>query len=93
MLPHADLVLYNRDGKLIAVAEVKTKFGTSREWAAQLRRNVLAHGGYRNADFFLLVTPDKLYVWKDAGVEPTAVLPNYVIDARPLLKPYFKLLM
>jgi len=90
MLPRADLVLYDRDGQLIAVAEVKTKFGTSGEWAAQLRRNVLAHGGFRHTDFFLLVTPDKLYIWKDAGIEPSTVPPTYMIDARPILKPYFE---
>ena len=90
MLPRADLVLYDRNGQLIAVAEVKTKFGTSREWAAQLRRNVLAHGGFRDADFFLLVTPDTLYIWKEAGIEPIVSPPTYVIDARPILKPYFE---
>ena len=89
MSPNADLALYNRDGQLIAVAEIKTKFGTSREWATQLRRNVLTHGGFQNADFFLLATPDKLYIWKDASSEPTAVPPTYVIDAQPILKPYF----
>ena len=90
MLPRADLVLYDRDGQLIAVAEVKTKFGTSRDWAAQLRRNVLAHGRFHNVDFFLLVTPDTLYIWKEAGVEPIASPPTYAIDARPILKPYFE---
>lgn len=90
MLPRADLVLYDRNGQLIAVVEVKTKFGTSREWATGLRRNFLAHGGFRDADFFLLVTPDKLYVWKDAGIEPIAVPPTYMIDTRPILKPYFE---
>jgi len=90
MLPRADLALYGRDGRLIAVVEVKMKLGTSRDWAAQLRRNVLAHGGFQAADFFLLVTPDRLYVWKGAGSEPIVVPPAYVIDARPILKPYFE---
>ena len=62
MTSSADLTLYDRDGRLIAVAEVKNKQGTSREWAAKLRRNILAHGRHYNADFFLLVTPDRLYI-------------------------------
>ncbi len=49
MTSPADLTLYNRDGQLIAVAEVKNKQGTSREWAAKLRRNILAHGRHYNA--------------------------------------------
>lgn len=89
MLPHVDLALYDRDGQLIAIAEVKNKVGTSREWAAKLRRNILAHGGFRTIDFFLLVTPDRLYLWKDAGGEPTPVDPTYEVDAHPLLEPYF----
>lgn len=84
-----DLILYRQDGRPVAVAEVKMKLGTSPEWAAQLRRNVLAHGGFRPAEFFLLVTPEWIYLWRDAGTEPVAVPPTFVIDARPLLKPYF----
>jgi len=89
MLPHVDLALYDRDGQLAAVAEIKNKIGTSREWAARLRRNILAHGGFRSIDFFLLVTPDRLYLWKDAGGEATLVEPTYEVDAHPLLEPYF----
>jgi len=89
MLPHADLALYDRDGQLTAVAEIKNKVGTSRDWAAKLRRNILAHGDFRSIDFFLLVTPDRLYLWKDAGGDPIPVEPTYEVDAHPLLQPYF----
>ena len=87
---YADLTLYDRDGRLIAVAEVKNKQGTSCEWAAKLRRNILAHGGRYNADFFLLVTPDRLYIWKNAGTAPTLIQPTYELDARPIFAPYFE---
>jgi len=87
---YVDLALYDHDGRLTAVAEVKNKQGTSREWAAKLRRNLLAHGGHYKADFFLLVTPDRLYVWKDAGTAPTLVQPTYELDAQPIFAPYFE---
>src|SRR5205807_2738705 len=89
MFPPPDLVLYDQDGQLAGVAEVKNKLGTSSEWAARFRRNLLAHGGFRSMDFFLVVTPDRLYVWKNAGAEPLHVKPTYDVDARPLLEPYF----
>jgi len=89
MLQLEDLVLYHRDGRAVAVAEVKMKLGTSPQWAAQLRRNILAHGGVRPAEFFLVVTPEWVYLWENAGIEPVAVPPTYVIDARAVLKPYF----
>lgn len=88
--PNVDLALYDRDGRLIAIAEVKNKHGTSPEWAAKFRRNLLVHGGYSQADFFLLVTPDRLYIWKNAGTTPTLVQPTYEIDARPLFARYFE---
>jgi hypothetical protein len=89
--PYADLALYDRAGRLIAIAEVKNKQGTSPEWAAKFRRNMLVHGGYSQADFFLLVTPDRLYIWKHAGsTAPFLVQPTYELDAQPLFAPYFE---
>jgi hypothetical protein len=87
---YADLTLYDRDRRLIAVAEVKNKLGTSPDWAAKLRRNLLAHERHYSADFFLLVTPDRLYIWKNAGAAPTLVQPTYEIDAQPIFTPYFE---
>lgn len=87
---YADFALYDRNGRLIAAAEVKNKSGTSREWAAKLRRNFLAHGEFQNADFFLLVTPDKLYLWKEASAKPAVVKPAFEVDAQPIFKPYFE---
>ncbi|MBI4470507.1 MAG: hypothetical protein HY650_14415 [Acidobacteria bacterium] len=89
LLLRADLVLYDRHGQLAAVAEIKNKLGTSRQWAALLRRNILAHGGFRSVNFFLLVTPDRLYLWKEVGEESIPVEPTYEVDAHPLLEPYF----
>jgi len=90
MLSRVDLALYDRNGQLTAIAEVKNKLGTSREWAAQLRRNILAHGGHYSADFFLLVTPDRLYLWKNAGAAPTLVQPTYEANTQPIFAPYFE---
>ena len=86
----SDLALYDRSGRLTAVAEIKNRLGTSDEWAARTRRNILAHGGFCNADFFLLITPDRLYLWKDAGTEPAEVPPTYVTDTQSEFEPYFE---
>jgi hypothetical protein len=89
MSPYADLALYNRHGELTAVAEVRNKSGTSREWATQLRCNILAHSGYDKADFFLLVTPDRFYLWKHADTIPTLIPPHYESAAEAIFAPYF----
>ena len=84
-----DLALYDRSGRLAAVAEVKRMLGTSTEWAAKTRRNMLAHGGLTHAEFFLLVTLDRLYVWKGAGTDPVPTPPTYVADPTAGFAPYF----
>ena len=85
----ADLALYDREGRLGAVAEVKNRLGTSPSWAAQTRRNILAHGALGRSDFFLLITPDRIYVWKDVGDEPIEVPPSYEGESQPLFARYF----
>ena len=85
----ADLVAYNRSGEPILIVEVKKKMGASVDWAARLRRNILAHGVFPDVKYFLLAMPDRFYLWKDVGTRPEIVPPTFSIDARPLLQAYF----
>ncbi|MGA7953755.1 MAG: hypothetical protein WCA07_09575 [Gloeobacterales cyanobacterium] len=85
-----DLAIYSRDGQLVLVAEIKSKLNASPEWAAQLRRNILAHGTFPKAPYFLMAFPDRFYLWTDADIRLDQSEPTYVIDARPILQPYFK---
>ena len=84
----ADLALYDVEGRLVAVAEVKNRTGTSGRWAAKTRRNLLAHGFGAGSGFFLLVTPDRLYAWKDAGDDPVEVPPMYEEDITTTVAAY-----
>jgi len=84
-----DLILYHNDGWPIAAVEVKTKLRTTPAWAAQLRRNLLAHGGALPAEYFLLVTPDRIYLWRGGGTDPRDLPPTHVVDAQPIFEPYF----
>ena len=79
----ADLAIFDRSGQIAAVAEIKRQLGTSCDWAAQVRRNLLAHGIRRLAGYFLLITPDRLYLWKDAGTNPDKVPPTHEADMQP----------
>jgi hypothetical protein len=85
-----DLAIYNRDGQLALVAEVKSKLNASAEWAAQFRRNILAHGTFPKAPYFLMAFPDRFYLWTDADIRLDQSEPTHVIDARPILQPYFE---
>lgn len=85
-----DLSVDNRNGQLVLVVEVKRKTNVSPEWAAELRRNILAHGTFPNAPYFLMVFPDKFYLWSNAEADQEQSEPTYTIDASPILQPYFE---
>ncbi len=84
-----DLLLYDREGQLAATVEVRKKPGTSSEWAAQLRQYMLANSGVVQSEFFLVVTADRCYLWRNAG-DDELVPPTYVIDMLPLFQPYLE---
>jgi len=86
-----DLSIDNRNGQRILDIEVKTKLNTAPEWAAKFRRNILAHGTFPKAPYFLMVFPDRFYLWTEADVQSDQSKPTYIIDARPILQPYFEL--
>jgi hypothetical protein len=85
-----DFGAYNKNDELVLVVEAKSKPGSSPEWAAQLRRNILAHGVYANPKYFLLVVPDRFYLWNNGGTDRIGKKPTYIVDAGPSLKPYFE---
>jgi hypothetical protein len=95
MATRPDFFLYDRIGRLAAVVEVKNRRGTSSQWAAELRRDLLAHfETFRGAPIFVLVTPDRVYLWKNAPTDlqedtPPAP-PDYEVDAVQVFGPYLE---
>jgi hypothetical protein len=58
-----DLKIYNRSRELVLIVQTKSKLNVSSEWAAKFRHNMLAHGIFPTVPYFLMVFPDKLYLW------------------------------
>lgn len=87
---YADITVYDKHGKLALIAEVKNKRGTSKAWAANMRRNMYAHNLMPSAPFFLLALPDSFYLWKDAPDTLEMVEPTQQIDPSDFLQPYFE---
>ncbi len=85
----ADIGIFDRSGQLTVVAEIKNRLGTSCDWAAKTRRNILAHNGLCRAEYFLLITPDRLYLWKDGGAEPHQIPPTYEAQMKSEFARYF----
>lgn len=83
-----DLAVYSKDGQLMLAVQVKGKLNASAQWASQLRSNILAHGIYPKAPYFLMVFPDNFYLWANGDAQVDMSEPTYAIDARPIIQPY-----
>ena len=67
MAAHPDILVRNRDDVPIAAIEVKNL----REWpeslSSAMRRNMIAHGVLPKVPFFLLLSQEKGFAWRESG--------------------------
>jgi hypothetical protein len=85
-----DLAVLDSFQRLVLTIETKKKFGVSEKWAAETRRNLVVHGFYPLVTYFLLVTPEKFFLWTQDSNTAEETLPDFVVDATETLKPYLK---
>ena len=85
-----DFVAYDREGRVLLLAEAKSRRGTSESWAARLRRNMLSHGMLPWSKYFLIATPERMYLWKQERPDPAEAPPEFTIDAEKVFRPYFQ---
>jgi hypothetical protein len=81
-----DFSAYDAMGRRTAVVEAKRRLRTDSRWAAQYWRSLRERRSIPSSDYFALVVPDRLYIWKSSA--PPDATP-YEVDARPVLAPYF----
>ena len=87
-MKQADIAVYDPDGQLQLVVEIKNRPGASAEWATRLRHNLLVHSFIPRAPYFLLALPDFFYLWTDALSASNLAKPDYEIEATEILAPY-----
>jgi hypothetical protein len=63
----ADIVIYDKHGQLAAIIEAQNIKGASKDWAIKMRRNLYEDGFLPKTPYFLLVLPNKLYIWKNTA--------------------------
>ncbi|NJP06625.1 MAG: hypothetical protein HC837_13840 [Chloroflexaceae bacterium] len=88
MIRHADIAVYDPDGKLQLVVSVKTKTGASQKWVIQRRQKLLSHAVMPDAPYFLLALPDYFYLWMHASSAGEQAPPDYVIQVTETLASY-----
>jgi hypothetical protein len=70
-----DIIVRDQMGEPVLSVEVKARQSVDGRWAAQLRRNLRAHGQRVPAKFFMIVTSDNAYLWHENHGDQ--------LDARP----------
>lgn len=85
-----DFVAYDDGGQPVLLVEAKGLRQTSETWAARFRGNLLAHGTFPKAPFFLIATPERLYFWRQDEAGSNEELPQFTMDAGSELRPYFE---
>lgn len=86
--PVVDIAVYAKNDLLQLVVEVKNKTAATTDWAARMRRNLIAHLDIPSSPYFLLALPDHFYLWRRVPSLLAIVPPDYDIVPAPLLAPY-----
>lgn len=82
-----DFAAYDPSGHVRVAIEAKRRIGTAAAWAADFRRNAVAHGWIAADAMFVLVTPDKLYAWNRCAERDAAPTAEIATDA--IFGPYY----
>ena len=88
MVRRVDIAVYSSGHKLILIGEIKASSSFSGEWAAKMRRNLLAHSLIPKSPFFMIVSHEKIFLWVDQAAED--VLPQFTADTHSILSQYFQ---
>ncbi|MFZ4660987.1 MAG: hypothetical protein ACOYNY_28500 [Caldilineaceae bacterium] len=90
MNPSWDLMAYDKNGQLVLSVDIRKSPTASPEWAAEFRKNILAHGVYPITPYFLVALADQFFLWKNGDVADPGSKPTYTIDATSIVDPYLK---
>ncbi len=83
-----DLLIENSDGDPIAVVEVKAMSNLTRDEAIVIRQNMLDRGLPAHVPFFLLLSQDVGYLWKETGQMSDSEPPAYEFPMHAVLNRY-----
>ena len=81
-----DISVSDSAGHPVLTVEVRARHGRDAEWATQLWRNLRAHGLEPLSQYFLLVTPDQTFLWRERPNDVAAPRnPDVVVPTRDIL--------
>src|SRR5436305_15061712 len=88
--PRPDILIRDPEGYPIAVVEVKNIQNLSRDVAMELRHNLIEYGIPARVPYFLLLSQDVGFLWKESNhLDPDAP-PNYEFPMDKVVTRYLK---
>ncbi len=88
--PRPDILIRDPDGFPIAVVEIKNRQNLSRDVATEMRRNMIAHGLPSRVPYFLLLSQDVGYLWKEPKQGNADAPPTYEFPMSPIVTRYLR---
>lgn len=83
---HPDITVYSPDGEARLLVEVKGRGPADETWAQRFRHNLLAHVPGYKPTHFMVVLPERLYLWgPDADLDAE---PDYEASTRRSMSEY-----
>ena len=85
-----DILITDHNDTPLAAIEVKNRQHLSPQLAAVLRRNLVVHGYVPPTPYFILLSQDVGYLWKDVQHQVLDVLPDYEFPLDSVVARYLK---
>ena len=88
--PRPDMMIRDPDGYPVAVVEMQNLPNLSRDMATQIRHNLLEYGVPIRTPYFLLLSQDVGFLWKEAKSTDLDVPPTYEFPMNNVVDRYLK---
>jgi hypothetical protein len=85
-----DIVVQNADGQFVAVIEIKNLKDLTRVTATNLRRNSMKYSLLPQTPYFLLLSQDRGFLWKEAWIKGPEAPPTYEFPMDKVVIRYLK---
>jgi hypothetical protein len=88
--PRPDILIRSPEGYPIAVVEIYNRLNLSRDIATKLRRNLIDYGMPLHVPYFLLLSQDVGFLWKEPNQEDLNAPPAYEFPMNKVVARYLR---
>src|SRR5438309_1623509 len=88
--PKPDILIRDDQGYPVAVVEVNNRQNLSREVATELRHNLIDYGIPSRVPYFLILSQDVGFLWKESKLENLDAPPDYEFPMNSVMIRYWK---